>query len=324
MDTDFEDLVADTLRRRAEAVMIPPGLTGMADRERRRLRQRRVAFVGAIGAATAVGTAATVVAMSGGAQQVLPAQTTAYVVSRTEDALARDATRSIQYVRMSWSSNTSVNLQPVGSTGFLFPGLHYARDWYYGDTSQTAVYGANGKLAYGLGVIDRTSRTTTLALLYYPGGTWRQFTVPTSGRDGASSEDCAPAWPGLSSFTPSADWSWGGQVRHVLGCGLYAVAGHRIIDGVDAIELTPTARDRMPGVLRATIWVNRSTYLPVQILIVTSGPRTWLRYDFTWLPASRANLAKIRVRIPAGFRREGPPQVIRPSRGEVSQEIVSN
>ena len=324
MDADFENLVTDTLRQHAAAVTIPPGLAGMADRELRRRKQRRFAAHGVIGAATAVGTAATVVAMSAGAQQVLPAQTTAYVVSRTEDALAGNATRSIQDVHMSWSSNTSVNLQPVGSAGFTFGGLHDATDWYYGNTSRTALYGANGKLAYGLGVVGRTSRTTTLARVSYPGRTWQQFTVATSAHGKASSEGCAPAWPGLSSFTPSAGWSWARQVRHLLGCGLYAVAGHRIVDGVDAIELAPTARDKLAGVVRATIWVNRSTYLPVRILIVTSGPRTWLRYDFRWLPASRANLAKIRLQIPAGFRREGPPQVIPVLPGNMREGIISN
>ena len=39
METEFEDLVADSLRRHAAAVVIPPDLTGMADQARRRRRQ---------------------------------------------------------------------------------------------------------------------------------------------------------------------------------------------------------------------------------------------------------------------------------------------
>jgi hypothetical protein len=106
--------------------------------------------------------------------------------------------------------------------------------------------------------------------------------------------------------------SWAAQVRHLLGCRLYTVAGRQILDGIDAIELVPTAADRLAGVAGATIWVNPSTYLPGRILIVTSGPRTWLQYDFRWLPPRRADLAELRIRIPAGFRQDGPPRVIPP------------
>lgn len=311
METEFEDLVADSLRRHAAAVVIPPDLTGMADQARRRRRQRHLAFSGALGAGAAAGTAAAVVAMSAGPQPMLPGHRASYVVSRTEDALASSAASSIQYVRVSWSDNTSVDIQPVQSDDFVFPGLRYATNWYYGGNWQTAVYGADGKLADGLGVIDRTSRTISLALVDYQGKTWQQFTVAAT-QGGGSPQGCAQAWPGLGGFTPPASASWAEQVRHLLDCGLYAVAGRQIVDGVNAIELVPTGADKMPGVLRATIWVNPSTYLPVRILIVTSGPRTWLQYDFRWLPLNAANLAKLHVQIPAGFRQEGPPQVIPP------------
>jgi hypothetical protein len=322
MDTEFENLIEDSLRQHAAAVVIPPGLTGMADRARRQRQRRQFAFRGALGAGTAAGTAAAIVAISAGAPKVLPAQTTAYVVSRTEHALASSAARSIQYVRMRWSSNMSADIQPVPSDSFAFSSSRYAANWYYGGTWRTAVYGANGKLSYGLGVIDRTSRTMSLALVDYQGKTWQQFIVATTGRRvspqpvSSPSADrvagCAPTWPGLSGFTPSASASWAEQVRHLLGCGLYAMAERRIVDGVNAIELVPTRADKLAGVARADIWVNPSTYLPVRILIVTSGPRTWLQYDFRWLPLSRANLAELRSRVPAGFRQNAPPRVIPP------------
>lgn len=310
MDTEFEDLVADSLRRRAGEVMIPPGLTGMAHRACRRHRHRQRAFRCALGAGAAAGTAAAIVAMSAGAPGMPPSHTTAYVVSRTQDALASSAVRSIQYVRVSWSSNTFVAIQPVNSADFSFAGPGYAANWYYGGVWQTALVAANGKLAYDLGVIGRTSRTISLALVDYQGRTWQQFTVATTP-GAASPQGCARAWPGLSGFTPSASVAWAEQVRHLLGCGLYAQAGREIVDGVDAIKLVPAGAERLPGV-RATIWVNPSTYLPVRILIVTSSPRTWLHYDFRWLPVSHGNLATVRLRIPAGFRRSGPPQVIPP------------
>jgi hypothetical protein len=323
MDTEFENVVADSLRWRAEAVTIPPGLTGMASRECRRRRQRQFAFRAALCTGTAVVTAAAVVATIGtGARQALPARTTAYVISRTEEALAANASRSIQYVRASSSSNTSVVISPVPSAGFTFLEQLHTTDWYYGSTSRTAAYGANGKLVYDLGVTNRTSRTTTLALLDYPDKTWQQFILHEEGHGSAPSQRCAPAWPGLSNFTPSAGWSWANQVRNALGCGLYAAAGRQIVDGVDAIKLTATAKNGLAGFVRDTIWVNPSTYLPVRILVITKGPRTWLQYDFRWLPPSSANLAKLRVRIPAGFRREGPPQEIKVNPGGKDHRMI--
>jgi hypothetical protein len=182
MDTEFENLIADSLRRRAAAVVIPPGLTGMADRAGRRRRRRQLAFGGALGAGTAAGTAAAIVAISAGAPKMLPGHTTAYVVSQTEHALASSAARSIQYVRVSWSSNTSVDIQPGNSADFVFPELRYATSWYHGGIWQTALYGGNGELACDLGVINRRSRTTSLALVDYPGKSWQQFTVaPAQG-----------------------------------------------------------------------------------------------------------------------------------------------
>ena len=139
--------------------------------------------------------------MSAGPQPMLPGHRASYVVSRTEDALASSAASSIQYVRVSWSDNTSVDIQPVQSDDFVFPGLRYATNWYYGGNWQTAVYGADGKLADGLGVIDRTSRTISLALVDYQGKTWQQFTVAATQGVG-SPQGCAQAWPGLGGFTP--------------------------------------------------------------------------------------------------------------------------
>jgi hypothetical protein len=39
----------------------------------------------------------------------------------------------------------------------------------------------------------------------------------------------------------------------------------------------------------------------------TSNPRWWDQEDFTWAQPTKANLALLRVPIPAGFRREAPP-----------------
>jgi hypothetical protein len=60
MSTDLEGLVADSMRRYAEEVSIPVGLTGMAARARQRNRRRRRVTLGALTASTAVGAAASI------------------------------------------------------------------------------------------------------------------------------------------------------------------------------------------------------------------------------------------------------------------------
>jgi hypothetical protein len=57
MSTDLEGLVADSMRRYAEEVSIPVGLTGLAARARQRNRRRRRATLSGLTASTAVGAA---------------------------------------------------------------------------------------------------------------------------------------------------------------------------------------------------------------------------------------------------------------------------
>ena len=47
--------------------------------------------------------------------------------------------------------------------------------------------------------------------------------------------------------------------------------------------------------------MNPATYLPVQL---TVGP---LQMHFQWLPPTLANLAPLKVSVPAGFRQVPPP-----------------
>jgi hypothetical protein len=74
-----------------------------------------------------------------------------------------------------------------------------------------------------------------------------------------------------------------------------------VVDGVDAIKMTGSAG-------QLTLWVNPTTYLPVRF---TVGP---LQNDFQWLRPTPANLALLRVPVPAGFRQVPPPaQPLRPA-----------
>ena len=73
------------------------------------------------------------------------------------------------------------------------------------------------------------------------------------------------------------------------------------MDGTEAIEL----KSRPGSPVSKTVWVSQSTYLPVRVVVRLSFgklPGREQTADFTWLPQTAQNLAKLTVPIPAGFR----------------------
>src|SRR6516225_3228786 len=88
MNTDVEQLLQESMERLAAVTVAPAGLVGRA---RRRLRRRRLAMISAAAGAAAAITAVAVATATGAgspASTVSRAQTTAYVISRVENALA--------------------------------------------------------------------------------------------------------------------------------------------------------------------------------------------------------------------------------------------
>jgi hypothetical protein len=52
------------------------------------------------------------------------------------------------------------------------------------------------------------------------------------------------------------------------------------------------------------LWVNAQTYLPIRLVIgVGGGGQGIAVQDFRYLPPTPANLARLRVPIPAGYPR---------------------
>ena len=124
--------------------------------------------------------------------------------------------------------------------------------------------------------------SAAVPLLFQPGlpatGSCCRFAAFDRGQ-----RPCAPR-------SPAEPWTW--------------LAGSAF-DGVEAIELT----SRPDSPISETIWVSPGTYLPVRVVIRSApaargrarrGPRQTA--DFTWLPPTTQNLAKLTVPIPAGFR----------------------
>ena len=74
---------------------------------------------------------------------------------------------------------------------------------------------------------------------------------------------------------------------------------------MDAIRLVETPRlarelHGQAGDIRSgvTLWVNPTTFLPVRLVLSSAGEHA----DYAWLKPTEANLANVRVRVPAGLR----------------------
>jgi hypothetical protein len=310
MDTEFEDLVADSMRWRADAVTIPPGLAGMASRECRRHRRRQLAIRGALGAGTAIGTAAAVVAIAAGPQQgatvPLRAQTAAYILSRAESALAGGSANTIEYVRV------------TGSAGVLpvrFPFLtdHPAsiQAWFYRSQSRYIGFAADGSPIYSERIaFDTGSRNAAVSGVAYGSRTWWRTTakVATAGsgpvRPGAQQCAVALTWIGQALATGSGS---------AVSCPRWTIAGREQADGVSAIKLIPSG-----GSASLAIWVDAATYRPVRILDSWTTPRMLnsLKIDIRWLPPTRANLASLRQPIPPAFQQIPGPHGLYVSTGQ--------
>ena len=75
--------------------------------------------------------------------------------------------------------------------------------------------------------------------------------------------------------------------------------------GHPAIELAMTTSSGSSGPLRITtahLWVDARTYLPMQELLKFSDGRQDVT-DYTFLPPTAANLAKLQPVIPVGYQR---------------------
>jgi hypothetical protein len=97
-------------------------------------------------------------------------------------------------------------------------------------------------------------------------------------------------------------------IPKALTCGLFYLAGRQRVDGVMAMTLISKPQ---PGVARMELWIDPATYLPVRFDVTLRdghGAESLLRYDYRWLPPTKANLAALhaavqRATIPASFRK---------------------
>ena len=94
-------------------------------------------------------------------------------------------------------------------------------------------------------------------------------------------------------------------IRHQLANGQLTIIRRGVVNGHNAIELGLTGLSGFGTGLHVTaarLWVDAATYLPIrQALRFSDGKQDTT--DYTFLPPTAANLAKLRPVIPLGYHR---------------------
>lgn len=335
MSTDLERVLRDGMERFTTAVEMPTGLARKAYQHRQK-RRRAILMLAAAGTATVIGGTVAVVAgvvTGAGPRPGVRLQTTAYVVSRVERALAAaERGRLVEYAHTRYPVGTNLLPEPGDqalSREHSRWDVRSTADWGYRRSHRTTGFTITGRRVFDEGITTVRRSQSSVAVLYYNKTWWRA--VAAKGWAGqVSANGCRLAF--LTGAGGSMDWP--GYIRDQLRCGNYKITGRQQVDGIDAIRMAsnsfaivtkgppPGGASFVPPVFIMTVWVNPSTYLPVRVQLALRSarhvPKQLGRHaggypfgsfqtDFSWFPATRANLTHLHVRIPAGFTRVKAP-----------------
>lgn len=279
---------------------------------RRRLALRSMAGVAA---ALAAGAVALVAVGVPGARHD-GSGLTAYVMKGVNNALSKADAGTFAQMTVT----TSVAPVAGGKTRTTT-----AEEWSHGDRWRSVTNSAAGRPVYDEGFGPSSGYT----LVNYPRRTWarlagvgRPAAGPLSDAKGCSRGAVAgpvlfqPSLPGTG-LPPKPLRTVARTLRAAVSCGTLGVAARQRLDGVEAIKLT-SGRNIL---ISETIWVSPGTYLPMRV-VIRSVPHHSLVFnnqvvlrqtaDFTWLPPTSQNLAKLTVPIPAGFRRVSYSRTVQP------------
>jgi hypothetical protein len=305
---DIDDVTERSLRglfARATVGEEPP-LGSLVEDARRaavtmRRRRRLVRVTGGLAAAAVVAAVPVLGAVtgSGGTGPVL-LQTTAYVVSHIEKAVAGE-----NYVL---HAETVVTGAGAGSGGG-----GRAVTWAYRGRRRYEQYRpGSGQLETDSGTAVIAGKLSGVLVTYQP-GTW--YRMPLDAFTAGPVNGCGAHALAAEGGNPP---DWPSFIRATLACGAAAVAGHARVNGAETIKVssnvTVAAGDGSRGGrlrVRYTLYVNPATYLPVRmvsgpVLRLHGGQQSPASFSsvagFQWLPPTAANVAKVGVPIPAGFR----------------------
>lgn len=322
MNSDVGDLLREGIDRATAGERIPPGLAGRA-----RQRHHRRAFTiraAAVTGTAAVTAAAVVAAVTGGTppRGGGPVLTTAYVAGHTEQALAAAGRGGLIY-RVSWAGpeEYAVAAEPMvsghPSTELHLNSLKIARTttWFYQGRTRTEGYAADGQVAIDIGPSTPTRSRGPQAppdLIAVDPHT-RQWFHPLTPFDVPYSSPPVP-----HSCNTRDDWLVGGPLssaefaalaRKSLSCGQFRADGQQQVNGARALRLagTPQLLRQLrgdewgrTGPRAVTLWVNATTFLPVRVTVSGWKIPDRKSTDFSWLKPTAANLAMLRVNVPAG------------------------
>jgi hypothetical protein len=185
--------------------------------------------------------------------------------------------------------------------------------WAYRDRTRSEQYRPDGgQLEADSGTAIIGGRLTGVVVTYHPG---RWYRMPLSTFTGGPVSGCGPAALAVAGGTP-ADWP--SFIHATLACGAAAVAGHAVVNGVETIKINSDVSVPAGGTahgmrlaVRYTLYVRPGSYLPVRMVSepvqrYQDGTRSPASFssteDFQWLPPTAANVARVSVPIPAGFR----------------------
>lgn len=294
----------------------------------RRGHQRRIALLGAAFTGTAVAAAAAVLVATPGPDRVQrpvgsagPPRTAAYVIRHAEQALASaeranliEKTRSVAHA--AWFTLPPRSSRSAAATQTV--------SWWYRGQSRV-----EGRTAAGKPVFDASTAesytphhaTITSQTVNYTTRTWWRGHATAEGPTGSLSPPRSCQVASAPDPTGAPGTHWAAQIRLALSCRNYRVAGTAVIDGVDTVELIYQYRQerhnkyfRRSHTVAQTVWVSRATYLPVRVRWTWPRlhglPDGSLTGDFTWLKPTKANLASLRVPVPAAFRQIRAPAVL--------------
>ena len=322
MTGELEQLLREGIDRLTADATAPAGLVGRAVQRNHR---RRVTGYVATAAGAAVAIALAVIVTVGfthdgpRSSPVVPAQTLADVATRTERALAAEAAggQAIQEV-LSSGRNEAFGLTLLNMAGNPGrPGRAGLPGTLARVTAQRMVswtYRAL-QLRYGLSDAGQLVFTNTVNTVTTRSGQQQAeaygAAYPARIRWRTIIGGVAGPLPRLTCQTVDAQLfarDMGVTIPKALTCGLFYLAGRQQVDGVTVMTLISKPQ---PGLARMELWIDPATYLPVRFDVTFPdghGAQSLLRYDFRWLPPTKANLAALhaairRAKIPASFRK---------------------
>ena len=256
----------------------------------RRFRRRWLATRAAVAAGTAVvaGTAATI-AVTGlpGPQRI---ETTAYVVSQVEGALAAE-NDDVMYV----SSSGVDYMEPQGikfSTQYWSAGDQSREVTIFGGVEQdnwdTVTHVKQG-IKDAEVAVDYRQRTATKQTTIIP------TTTVAEPRSCSGIPVGQPYSPGSGAVENASTLA--GYMHALPGCAGVTTTWNQRFDGTEAIKLS--------GRLAAVtwwVWIDQATFLPIADGFSSTGKTDGSGSDrYEWLPPTQASLAHLTGPIPAGF-----------------------